>query len=98
MRVLARIETPAHAGARDQARELADVLASDLSDRDIVLDCSNLLVGTPSFLDEIVKQVLVSRRARSLSVVAASARAHDLLERSAENRGLADRLLFEIAS
>jgi hypothetical protein len=94
MRVLARIETPAHAGARDQASALVARLPSDLSGIDVEVDCSSMLVGTPSFLDEIVKQILVGRNAQSMSVVAASARAHHLLERSAANRGLSDRLLF----
>jgi len=96
--MIRRIETPAHAGARDQARDLVEVLGPDLSGQDVVLDCTSLLVGTPSFLDEIVKQVLVQRSARTLSVQAASARVHDLLERSAENRGLRDRLRFAVPS
>jgi hypothetical protein len=87
-----------HAGARDQARDLVEVLGLDLSDEDIVLDCTDLLVGTPSFLDEIVKQVLVLRNARTLSVQSASARVHDLLERSAENRDLRVRLMFAVPS
>jgi hypothetical protein len=93
-----RIETPAHAGARDQARDLVDALGPDLAGHDVVLDCTRLLVGTPSFLDEIVKQVLVQRNARTLSAQAASARVQDLLERSAENRGLRDRLMFAVPS
>jgi hypothetical protein len=96
--MVARIETPAHAGARDQATALADLLAPDLSDLDVVLDCSSMLVGTPSFLDEMVKQVLERRNARTMSVIAASARAHELLERSAVNRGLRDRLHFAAAA
>lgn len=93
-----RLVTPEHAGARDQARDLTDALALDLADEDVILDCTNLVVGTPSFLDEIVKQVLVQRGARSLSVVMPSERVHLLLERSAQNRGARDRLLFAMAS
>jgi len=92
------IQAPAHAGARDQARELAAELDTDLSAEDIVLDCSQTLVGTPSFLDEVLKQILVVRGARTLSVVSASPRAQDLLERSAENRNLRDRLMFAVSS
>lgn len=89
-----RIVTPEHAGARDQARSLAAALGPDLVDEDVILDCTNLLVGTPSFLDEIVKQILVQRGARTLSVVMPSDRVHLLLERAAENRGARDRLEF----
>jgi hypothetical protein len=93
-----RIQAPSHAGARDQARELADVLGTDLAGQDVILDCTDLLVGTPSFLDEVVKQVLVVRNAKALSVQMASARVHELLERSADNRGLSDRLMFAVPS
>lgn len=90
--------TPAHAGARDQARALVEALDGDLAGQDVILDCAELLVGTPSFLDEVLKQVLMGRHARSLSVEGASSRVHDLLERSAENRGLRDRLVFPVVS
>jgi hypothetical protein len=93
-----RIRTPAHAVARDQARDLTSALPSDLADQDVVLDCADLLVGTPSFMDEIVKEVLVIRGARSLSVQMASPRVQHLLERSAENRGLRSRLMFAVPS
>lgn len=93
-----RIRTPPHAGARDQARELLGSLPSDLGDQDVVLDCADVLVGTPSFMDEIVKEVLVVRGARSLSVQMAPARVQHLLERSAENRGLRSRLMFAVPS
>jgi len=93
-----RIEAPAHAGARDQARDLVEALGSDIEGQDVVLDCKNLIVGTPSFLDEVVKQVLVGGRASTLSVHQGSARVQDLLQRSAENRGLRDRLLFAVPS
>jgi len=93
-----RIETPEHAGARDQARDLVDPLGSDLSGSDVVLDCAGLLVGTPSFLDEIVKQVLAERVASSLRVQGASERVQLLLERSAQNRGFRDRLVFAVRS
>lgn len=89
-----RLRAPAHAGAREQARELTEALALDLAGQDVILDCTDVLIGTPSFLDEIVKQVLDVRGARTLSVQMASPRVQHLLERSAENRGLRDRLLF----
>jgi hypothetical protein len=86
------IETPDHAGSRDQAQDLASLLAEDLTGQTVVIDLSNLLVGTPSFMDEIVKQVLEQRNAGKLEVTGAPERAQALLERSAENRGVRDRL------
>jgi len=93
-----RISTPAHAGAREQARELVAALPHDLDGQDVVLDCTDLLVGTPSFFDEIVKQVLVEHGAGALSVQMAPPRAQHHLARSAENRGLRSRLMFAVAS
>jgi hypothetical protein len=93
-----RLRTPAHAGAREQARELTDALPPDLAEQDVILDCTDVLVGTPSFLDEIVKQVLDVRGAGTLSVQMASPRVQDLLERSADNRRLRDRLMFAVPS
>jgi hypothetical protein len=77
---------------------LAAQLGADLAGEDVVLDCADMLVGTPSFLDEILKQILVVGEAATLSVVSASARAQELLERSAENRDLRDRLMFAVPS
>lgn len=93
-----RLSTPAHAGAREQAQELTDSLAPDLNGQDVILDCADLIVGTPSFLDEVVKQVLEVRGATTLSVQMASPRAQHLLERSAENRHLRGRLMFAVPS
>lgn len=73
-------------------------LGADLREDEVVLDCTDMLVGTPSFLDEIVKQVLLVRGARTLSVHLGSARALHLLERSAVNRGVRDRLMLAVRS
>lgn len=88
------LKTPEHAGMRDQAALLVEPLDLDLSGRSVMLDCSDAVVSTPSFLDEIVKQLFVERDASSLRVQGASLRARDLLIRAAENRGYRDRLTF----
>jgi hypothetical protein len=89
---MARIQTPDHAGSRDQARELVRELPDDLTGERVLVDCSKLVIGTPSFFDEIVKQILEQRHAATLDVNDALERARELLERSAENRGVRDRL------
>lgn len=94
--MLLRIEVPKHAGARDQAHDLARSLGDDLAGHEVVLECANSVVTTPSFLDEIVKQVLEERRADVLRITGASSRAQLLLERAAENRGFSDRLNFAV--
>jgi hypothetical protein len=87
-----RITPPEHAGSRPQALDLVASLPSELRGQTVVLDCSRLLVPTPSFLDEIVKQVLEVRKAGCLEVVDASQRARDLISRSSANRGVSRRL------
>ncbi len=87
-----RVETPDHAGSRDQAQTLAATLPADLEGHSVLLDCSELVVGTPSFLDEMVKQVLVLRHADALEISGAPNRARDLLERAAQNRSVRQRL------
>jgi hypothetical protein len=91
-----RIETPEHAGSREQAIALTQHLPGKLVGESVALDCSRMLVGTPSFLDEVVKQVLELRAARELEIFDAPARPRDLLERAAENRGVRDRLRIAV--
>jgi len=87
-----QIQVPDHAGSRDQAQELVRGLDAGLTDTSVVIDCSNLLVGTPSFLDEVVKRVLEVRSAARLEVTNAPDRVRRLLERAGENRGVGERL------
>ncbi len=87
-----RIETPEHAGSREQARSLIQPVGSELSGKTVSLDCSKMIIGTPSFLDELVKQILELGEADWLEVNDAPQRARELLERAAENRGVGDRL------
>lgn len=83
---------PTHSGSRPQAQAITAALPVDLSATDVLLDCAGMTVGAPSFLDELIKQVLVSRRAKSLEVVAAPERVRELLERAAANHGVEERL------
>jgi hypothetical protein len=56
--------------SRHQARELTATLADDLSDTVVLVDCSALQASTPSFVDELVKAVLVDRRGHRLVIKA----------------------------
>jgi len=87
-----RIETPEHAGSRDQARSLIQPVGGELSGKTVSLDCSRMIIGTPSFLDELVKQILELGEAEALEVNDAPERARELVERAADNRGVGDRL------
>lgn len=89
---MTRLVPSAHSGSREQAQELVIGLAPDLTGQSILLDCTELTVSSPSFLDEVVKQVLVLRNATVLDAHAASERTRTLVERAAANRNVKDRL------
>ena len=93
---MVRVKMPDHAGSRDQAKDLLSPLPSDLTGTTVALDCSAVVVSTPSFMDEIVKQVLEQRHAKTLEVSSGPQRARELLKRSAENRGVLDRLQVSV--
>jgi hypothetical protein len=83
---------PKLVSSRDQARELTAGLPGDLSDTVVLVDCSALQASTPSFVDELVKAVLVDRRGSQLVVKGAPERTVALARRAAQNRGVSDRL------
>jgi hypothetical protein len=68
------------------------MLPKDLSGQTVVLDCRDLTISTPSFFDEIVKEVLVERNAAMLELVDADSRAQSHVSRAAENRGVSERV------
>ena len=63
------IDAPTLAGSRDKAQELLSTLPMDLSNSDVTLDCGDLIAATASFADELVREILVVRHARSLRAV-----------------------------
>jgi hypothetical protein len=83
---------PKLVSSRDQARELTSGLAPDLSDTPVMVDCTTLQASAPSFVDELVKAVLVDRRADRLIIKGAPERTVELIRRAAQNRGVLDRL------
>ena len=76
---------PKLVSSRDQAQKLTASLPGDLSGTVVMVDCSALQASTPSFVDELVKAVLVDRRGQCLVIKGAP-------DRAAQNRGVIDRL------
>jgi hypothetical protein len=89
---LVTVHAPVKSRSREQAQEIASVLPSRLSEADVLLDCQDTAIATPSFTDEILKQILVDRDAHSLEVVNAPDRLAELLERAAVRLGVGERL------
>ena len=89
---MSNLIAPKLVSSRDQARELTAGLADDLSDTVVLVDCSSLQASTPSFVDELVKAVLVDRQAARLIIKGAPERTVELARRAAQNRGVGVRL------
>jgi len=84
---------PASVGTRDLVRKwLEQELDKSLEGDHLSIDCVDLRSATPSFVDEILKVVLVERHAARLSFVNAPERAELHVERSAANRSVVDRV------
>jgi hypothetical protein len=58
----------------------------------VILDCTDLRVSTPSFVDELVLAVLVEFGARELRIQHAPEQTRMYALRSAELRSVSDRL------
>jgi len=57
-----------------------------------VLDCAHLTVSTASFVDEVVKEVLIERNAARLDLIDATPKTETHVRRSAQNRGVSERV------
>ncbi|MCP9276554.1 hypothetical protein [Mycolicibacterium arenosum] len=66
------LEAPVLAGSRPRAQQILKDLPSDLSQAVVELHCESLIAAAASFADEIVRSILVDRRARRLVVTGVS--------------------------
>lgn len=89
---MSTLTAPKLVSSRDQAWELTASLAADLAGTSVMVDCSALQASTPSFVDELVKAVLVDRQGGRLVIKGAPERTVELARRAAQNRGVTDRL------
>lgn len=91
---MVNIELTGLFGTREAAQDLlADLsLPSDLSGSHVVLYCRDLLSGSTSFADELVRTLIVARGARSVALVGAPARFAGHMHDSAKRRGVSDRV------
>jgi hypothetical protein len=87
------IATPRRVGSREQARSLFSALPVDLSESEIHIDCSLVEASAPSFVDEMVKILLVEREAAQVRLLSAPQRTREYAERSARNRGVDARFV-----
>jgi hypothetical protein len=91
------VTTPERSGGREQAQAMLAELPQDLSNGQVEIHFEEEFVATPSFMDELVREILVERRALALRLVGAPERASSYAEQAAVTRDVADRLVRGIA-
>lgn len=89
------IRLPREVGTRPAVAPFLASLDEKLDGQRIVLDCRSLLSGTPSFADEMVKEILVERSADGLVVLGGTLDFATDLTAFATERGVIDRVSLE---
>jgi hypothetical protein len=83
---------PKLAGGRQLVVKLLDHIPTELSTCEVVVHAEALVSAAPSFADELCKEILVTRCAARLTVKDPSTKLAFYLRRSANARGVSDRL------
>lgn len=86
------LEAPSTMGSRSHASEMLFGLPSDMTGQSLKVVFSEGALGTPSFVDELVRLVLVDRNAALLSLENANERHKRIARESAAHFGVVDRL------
>ena len=90
----AMIAAPELVGSREEALELLSGLPLNLSDQMVVVSFDLNRSTRPSFVDELVKEILVVRCAKELNLRGVSETVHHYAQRSATSRQVDRRLTF----
>lgn len=91
----AAIQLPERTSSRAEATALVgDAIGTSRVD-EVVVDASNMVLSAPSFLDQMVKEVLEVHAVPQLVVRSATARARRLLGAAADRRQVGGRISFE---
>ena len=91
----AAIELPERTSNRAEATALVERAVGDRTIATLSVDASRLVLSAPSFLDQLVKDALVTKGVRHLVVVSAPPRAQRFLAAAAGRRQVESRLRFE---
>ena len=87
---------PERASSRDEARELTASLPASFANAVVTVDGHSLDWSSSSYVDELVKQILSNRNASKLILDQVSERVALFAKRSAERRGVFDRLTVKV--
>jgi hypothetical protein len=89
------IEAPRRLGSREQAAEVLSKLPECLIGQTVVMSFHNNVAARPSFVDELVREILVSRNASCLVFQDPPDLVRSTALRSAESRSVLPHLLIE---
>lgn len=92
--LLPPVKMPQLSGGRERARTLASPLSGKMTEQQVRLDCRQLVAGTASFADEIIKRVLVQGCAERLIVEYAGGSFASYLLDAARDHGVAQQIEF----
>jgi hypothetical protein len=88
------VDAPVRMGRRAQAKELLSDLPADLTTAMVEVRFPDDAFPTTSFVDELVRSILVDRKAQALTLVNANRRASEIATLCAVDLGVGDRLSF----
>lgn len=88
------IAAPELVGSREQALDLLSGLPLNISDQIVIVSFDLNRSTRPSFVDELVKGILVVRCAKELNLRGVSETVHHYAQRSATSRRVDSRLTF----
>jgi hypothetical protein len=86
------VTLPALAGSRPAAAAVLAGLPADLSGDEVAVLCRDLLTGSPSFADELVRQLTVERNAGRLVLVGADGTFERYVRDAARSHAVTDRV------
>lgn len=89
------VEMPQLSGGRKRAQALIEPLGGQLRGGIVVLDCRQLVAGTPSFADELIRLVLIDGGANLLKVTHVDTDFGADLLTAAKDHGVAERLRID---
>jgi hypothetical protein len=92
------IKAPARLGSREQAEELVASVSHDLKGETVVVSFQATIVARPSFIDEMIRQILVERGASQLILEDLPSGARETVNRSAVYRNLISKITIRTAS
>ncbi len=88
-----RVSLPERASSREEARDILAPLLSQLDQANVILDARSLVATSSSYLDELIKLILVDGGANHVNLEQVTDTVGMLAENSAARRGVSKKLV-----